>query len=148
MAATSELTPSRIVRWAMGAATIVSAVVGYAVHDARFYVASGAFGTIWTAWDLFMDFVVGPATELLGELLGQGGGGGASDMRPTLDDTIRLLEHHLERGASPSVEIEAAIRLAEIYRTVKHDPERARDVIARVRARHPSAQALASLPEG
>ncbi len=42
--------------------------------------------------------------------------------RPTLDDTIRLLESHLSQGASRSVEIQAAIRLEEIYRTVKQDP--------------------------
>jgi hypothetical protein len=40
------------------------------------------------------------------------------------------------------VQIQSALRLAEIYRLTRQDPERARDVIARVRARWPDAPEL------
>ena len=54
----------------------------------------------------------------------------------------QFLEGHLERGASPRVEINAAIRLEEIYRTVKQDPERARRVVDLVLERYPTAPKL------
>ena len=68
--------------------------------------------------------------------------------RPSLDDLIRLLESHLEQGASRQVDINSAIRLEEIYRTVKQDPEKARAVIAKVRERYPDAPELERFGEG
>ncbi len=62
--------------------------------------------------------------------------------RLSLDDTIRLLEGHIERGASRRVEINSAIRLEEIYRMVKKDPAAAGRVIERVRERYPDAVKL------
>jgi hypothetical protein len=71
--------------------------------------------------------------------LTEGTGGDPVNMRPTLDDTIRLLESHLAGAAHPRVRIQAAIRLEEIYRTVKKDPDRARSVRERARALFPDA---------
>jgi len=61
---------------------------------------------------------------------------------PTLDDTIRLLEHHLQPGVARSVVVQSAIRLEEIYRTVQGDSVKARDVIARARLLVPGAEEL------
>ena len=69
-----------------------------------------------------------------------GVGPSATPHRPTLDDTIRLRESHLSQGASRSVEIQAAIRLEEIYRTVKQDPAWARGMVRRVSARYPDGR--------
>ncbi len=68
--------------------------------------------------------------------------------RLSLDELIRLLDSHLEQGASRQVDVNAAIRLEEIYRMVKKDPERARAVIAKVRERYPDAPELKRFDEG
>jgi hypothetical protein len=67
---------------------------------------------------------------------------GGADPLPTLDDTVRLLEHHLQPGVARSVVVQSAIRLEEIYRTVRQDPGKAREVIARARDLFPEAEEL------
>jgi hypothetical protein len=98
---------------------------------------------IWWGWDLLLEHILLPIGDWLMSVFSGGAltspPGGA---RPTLEDTIRFLEGHLERGASPRVEINAAIRLEEIYRTVKKDPERARRVVDLVLERYPNAPKL------
>ena len=137
----------KIIRSAFGFATIVFAVTGFLVgSDPRWFAASGAMGVIWTLWDLVYDHVIHP----FGDWLARAGAGDvgllrSSQLRPTLEDTIRLLESHLEKGASPEVQIQAAIRLEEIYRTIKKDPVQAAEVMARVRARYPEAPGLERL---
>lgn len=133
-----------IVRAVFGLATIVFAVIGFLLgSDPRWFAASGAFGLIWTLWGWAHDHVLSP----FGEWLARAGVGDVGQMkvgglRPTLDDTIRLLESHLAGRASREVQIHAAIRLEEIYRTVKKDPARAAEVMAQVRALYPEAPEL------
>ncbi|HEX9730184.1 MAG TPA: hypothetical protein VGA37_16945 [Gemmatimonadales bacterium] len=137
--------PGRIVRVAFAVATILFAVAGYLAHDARLYVASGAFAVLWTLWDLVWDHVVAPFGEWVAVTLLQGGADGPPpNTRPTLEDTIRLLESHLASDeTAPHVKIQAAIRLEEIYRTVKKRPDRASDVVRRISQRFPDAAELA-----
>ncbi len=134
----------RIGRVVFGTATVFFAFFGLLVSDdARWLVAAGAFGIIWGAWDLLLEHVVVPLGDWASHIFVSGTGSGPPpNIRPTLDDTIRLLESHLEQRASRRVEINAAIRLEEIYRTVKKDPSKAQSVIDRVRQRYPHAPEL------
>ena len=136
-----------IVRAAFGFATIVFAVIGFLLgSDPRWFAASGAFGLIWTLWGWAHDHILSP----FGEWLARAGAGDVGQLkvgglRPTLDDTIRLLESHLAGGASRHVQIHAAIRLEEIYRTIKKDRVRAAEVMSRVRTLYPDAPELERL---
>jgi hypothetical protein len=134
--------PVAVVRSLLAVAAVGFGGVGLIGGDERLLVAAGAFGIIWTIWDLMWERVLGPATDWLTRALTEGVSGPPVDTRPTLDDTIRLLESHLARDTARSVQIQAAVRLEEIYRTVKKDPERAREVIQRVRERYPDAEEL------
>jgi hypothetical protein len=133
-----------VIRVALAAAAITFGILGLALPDARLLAASAAFGILWTVWDFLWDRVFGPTADWITRVLTEGVSGEPPvDTRPTLDDTIRLLESHLAHDAARSVKIQAAIRLEEIYRTVRKDPDRARDVIARIRAMFPDAPELA-----
>ncbi|MBI4420793.1 MAG: hypothetical protein HY560_08205, partial [Gemmatimonadetes bacterium] len=136
--------PGAVVRGFMAAGTVVFALVGLLRGDGRWYAASGAFGVMWWGWDFLMAQVFDPLGEWFSRLWTGGAGGGrqAANLRPTLDDTIRLLERHLRPGVARSVVVQAAIRLEEIYRTIKNDPARAREVIVRARALVPDAAEL------
>jgi hypothetical protein len=136
--------PGAVVRSLLGGATVVSLVFGWWLGgDARILALSSALGTVWLAWDLLTDYVIGPVAGFLGQVLsGQVGVQPSDATRPSLEDTIRLLENHIDHHASRHVQVNAALRLAEIYRTVKHDPERAHQVVERVRARFPDATEL------
>ena len=134
----SAVTPGAIGRFAFGAATLAAAVLGFAV-DARWFAASGAFGGIWWAWDLLGQNVIGPAGRLFTAAIT-----GTSDVEDapdlTVDDTIRLLEDHLSADGVPRhVQIQSALRLAEIYRLNRKDEAKAAEVIARVKAKWPDA---------
>lgn len=137
------VTSSRVVRSVLGVATFLMLGVAVLVGDARVYAAAAVFGTVWWLWDLLVDYVFEPLGEWATQhVLGGGLGGADSDLRPDLDELIRLLETHLRHGASRQVDLNAAIRLEEIYRLVKKDPERARRVIELVRSRYPDAPEL------
>lgn len=140
----SPISVSRVLRIVFGAATIFSGLSGLVFReDTRWFVAAGVFGILWLSWDLLVEHVLEPFGEWAAHIFVSGAGDGPPpNIRPSLDDTIRLLESHLDHRASRQVEINAAIRLEEIYRTVKKDPERAREVIERVRERYPDATEL------
>jgi hypothetical protein len=142
-----EISASRIVRAAIATAAVVFLALAIVVRsDPRLFAAAAAFGTLWWLWDIVEEHAIRPFGEwVVQTLIGGGVGMPPANTRPTLDDTIRLLESHLEHGASRQVEINAAIRLEEIYRTVKKDPERARAVLKRVRRRYPDSVELARL---
>ena len=92
---------------------------------------------------MVMDYVFHPLGHwMMGIFMGGVNPEPFTQNRLSLDDTIRLLENHIERGASRRVEINSAIRLEEIYRTVKNDSAAARRVIKRVRERYPDAPKL------
>jgi hypothetical protein len=144
-----ELSASRVVRVVLGTATVALLVLAVAVgREPRLFAAAAIFGTVWWSWDLLMKHVFEPLADwMLGTVVGSGLGPSDPTLRPTLDELIVLLERHLERPTSQKVDINAAIRLEEIYRTVRPDPAAARRVIATVRARYPGAPELARFAE-
>lgn len=134
--------PDAIVRAAFATATVIFGGIGLLVRDARLLVASGIFGILWTLWDVLWGRWIEPASTWAFRVLTEGAGGPPPNIRPTLDDTIRLLESHLAGDASRHVQIQAALRLEEIYRAIRKDPDRAAEVLARARARFPDAEEL------
>jgi hypothetical protein len=136
--------PAAIVRAVLAVAAVAFGLLGLLSRDPRVLAAAGALAIMWTAWELLWDRVLGPAADWVAHLFTEDAGGPPADVRPTLDDTIRLLESHLARDAARSVHLQAAIRLEEIYRTIRKDPARAREVIERVRRRYPDAEELRS----
>lgn len=139
-----DAAPSRIGRFTFAAATLISVLLGLTV-DRRWLAASAAFGTLWWLWDLVWDDVLGPfgawCTALLTGSLGVQDGPAL-----TTDDTIRLLEDHLQGDGVPRhVQIQSAIRLEELYRLAKKDPDRAADVIRKARGRWPDSPELEAL---
>ena len=138
------LSIAKVVRRIFGTATIAFAGVGFLVgEDPRWFLASGFCGIVWWSWDLLLEHVLVPVGDWVSEqLIGGGLTGSSAGMRPTMEETITLLEGHLRRGASRKVDLNAAIRLEEIYRTVKKDPGRAREVIRIVKERYPDAPEL------
>ena len=123
-------------------------MVGGLFGDPRLFAASGVFGTIWWLWDLAWDNVIGPfAGFLTGTLTGSISVETPPDL--TVDDTIRLLEHHLTSDGVPRhVQIQSALRLAEMYRHNRHDPARAEAVIRQVKEKWPDAKELAVFERG
>jgi hypothetical protein len=135
---------------AFGTATVALLVVAIGVRgEPRLFAAAAACGTVWWAWDLLALHVFGPVGEWVEDII-LGGGVGASDAstRLSLDEVVTLLERHLERPTSRKVDLNAAIRLEEIYRTVKKDPAAARRVVQIVRERYPDAPELARFASG
>jgi hypothetical protein len=136
------LNPGVVIRAVFAAGTVLFLLLGLLLRSARLLGAGGALGVIWTVWDVLWDRVLGPGGGWAARVLTEGVGETPAATRPTLDDTIRLLESHLAHGADRHVEIQAAIRLEEIYRTIRKDPERARDVLAAIRRKYPDAEEL------
>jgi len=134
--------PSTVGRLMLGMATVFTAVLGLA-GDARWFAASGALGTAWWAWDwLFANLIAPAGTWFFGMLTGETSVEDPPDL--SLDDTIRLLEDHLKSdGVTRHVQIQSALRLAEIYRLNRHDAAKADEVIRRVAERWPDAPELA-----
>ncbi len=150
MRRTSDIRVSTAVRALFGTACIATLFVAVLVQDdPRWYAISGGLGLIWWAWDLLLEHVLLPVGYWLFDMFTGGPEDPrASQDRLTLDDTIRLLENHLARPTSRKVDINSAIRLEEIYRTVKQDPESARRVIETVLERYPDARELGRYREG
>ena len=141
MSQTSFGSPSAVGRRLLGGATVVTALLGLGA-DPRWLAASGAFGLLWWAWDFLWGNVLGPLGGWFTDMLA---GTAEVEEGPDLsaDDTIRLLERHLTDGAAPRhVQIQAALRLAEMYRLNRHDEAKAREVIETVRTRFPDAPEL------
>jgi hypothetical protein len=133
------------VRTLFGTATVALLIVAFGVgREPRLFAAAAACGTIWWTWDILAIHVFTPLGEWIADVI-LGGGVGASDAstRPSLDEVVAMLERHLERPTSRKLDINAAIRLEEIYRTVKKDPVAAQRVVALVRKRYPDAPELA-----
>jgi hypothetical protein len=125
-------------------ATIVLLVFAFGVRSSlELWAIAAAVGTAWWASDLLTQYVYRPFGNWMMDVFMSGGVGvDDSASRPKLDDLIRLLENHIARGTSQKVDINAAIRLEEIYRTVKKDPARAQAVMEIVRTRYPNAPEL------
>ena len=125
--------PGAVVRWALGAATVVFLVAGLLGKSRGALAASGAFGTMWWAWDLLSENVFTPLGNWLSGLLSGDVLAGDDSDPLTLEETCELLEHRLRPGVAPHIVIQAAQRLEEIYRMDRHDPAKASAVIARAR---------------
>jgi len=138
--------PSAVGRRALAIATVLSVILGVA-GDARWFGASAALGTAWWAWDYLWANVIGPLGDwFTGMLTGTVSVEEPPDL--SLDDTVRLLESHLAATDTPQhVQIQSALRLAEIYQINRKDPAKAREVIERVRARWPDAPQLRRFTE-
>jgi len=138
----SSTSPSAAGRMLLGTATIVTALLGLA-GDARWFAMSGALGVAWWAWDWLFENVVGPLGSLFtGALTGTAEVEEPPDL--SLDDTVRLLEDNLAAdGVTRHVQLQSALRLAEIYRLNRHDEAKAQAVIQKVRERFPDAPELA-----
>ena len=141
MSSHDPVSASKVVRGVFATGTVVFFVVGLMIrNDPRWFAAAGTLGLVWWAWDILLEHVFLPLGDwFLGLLSGSGASEPLDNLRPTIDDTIRLLESHIEHRASEQVCVNAAIRLEEIYRTVKKDPARARQVVRSVRERYPDA---------
>ncbi len=142
----SAISASAVGRVAFGAATIGSALLG--LLDARWFAASAAFGGVWWAWDALCDNVFAPLGRLFSSAIA-GSSGVEEPPQLTVDDTVRLLESHLAADAVPRhVQIQSALRLAEIYRLNKKDPARADEVLRRIRQRWPDSPELERFERG
>jgi hypothetical protein len=133
MSGQGNFQPGAIVRWALGAATLTFLVAGLLAKSPSALVASGAFGTMWWAWDLINDNVFRPLADWMSRMLSGDVLAGDDSDPLSLDETAELLKHRLKPGVAPHIVIQAALRLEEIYRIDKHDPGKARAVIARAR---------------
>ncbi len=141
MSSHDRVTASNVVRSVFAIGTVTFFVVGLVIRDdPRWFAAAGTLGAMWWAWDILVDHVFVPLSDwFFGLLTGLSVGEPMNELRPTIEDTIRLLENHLKHGASEQVSVNAAIRLEEIYRSLKKDPARARRVIETVKERFPDA---------
>jgi hypothetical protein len=137
-----SISPGAVGRVAFGAATILAAILGL-LSDPHWFAASGAFGAVWWGWDGLCDSVFAPIGHVLAAAI-TGSGGVEEPPDLTVDDTVRLLESHLAGDAVPRhVQIQSALRLAEMYRLNRRDEAKAQDVIRRVKERWPGAPELA-----
>jgi hypothetical protein len=142
----AEPTASSIVRTSLAIATWGSLALSLGLRDVRFLVAGGVFGTLWWIADAVLDYLLIPLSQFIIGMLEGDVDLPLPETRPTIEDTIRLLEHHIEGNASRNVQIQSAIRLADLYRVADGDVTRSRDVIDRVRARFPDADELKTIP--
>ena len=136
-----DAAPSKIGRFAFGAATLLSALLGLTV-DERWFAASASFGALWWLWDSVWDYLLGPLGDWFGGLI-TGTFGEEDAPGLTADDTIRMLEDHLHGDGVPRhVQIQSALRLEELYRLARKDPAKADAVIRMARDRWPDAPEL------
>jgi len=139
MSSDGWIRPEAVVRAVFGTATIVFGGLGLLLREGRLLAAAGICGVLWTLWDVFWDRLIAPGSTWAFRTFTEGAGGPPPNVRPTLDDTIRLLEGHLEGNANRHVKIQAAIRLEEIYRTIRKEPVRAAQTARRIQALYPDA---------
>jgi len=138
------LSPGRVVRGFAAGATAVFAVAALVSGEPKAWATCSAFALMWAGWGFLDEHVFGPVGDWVSRLWSgeTGPGGKAGDLLPTLDDTIRLLERHVQPGVARSVVVQSAMRLEEIYRTVRGDLGKTREVIARARWLFPYALEL------
>ncbi len=102
--------------------------------------------SLWGAYG-FLDALAGGVVEPLGRFFQtQLAGGDMPDAtRITIEQETALLERLLDADPPPSAHRAAlaGIRLAEIYRTHEHAPDKADALLARLTARYPHAPELA-----
>lgn len=136
--------PSLVVRRVFATLAIGFGAAGLTVlrGDPKVLAAAGAFGLMWTGWDLLVDHIVTPLLELASHIGHGAAMGGPVNTRPTLDETIRYLHGHIDGDASPAVKLQAGLRLEEIYRLVKKDEAKGRKVLEDMLLRFPDEALL------
>ncbi len=138
-----QISVSHVVRAVFGTATLGFLALGFILDSGQLFAISGVCGIIWWIWDLLVDYVFVPGGDWLVRMLtGQEGEPAQAGLRPSLEETVGFLESYIEHGASRRVELNSAIRLEEIYRTVKKDSHAAGRVILRMREKYPNAPEL------
>ncbi len=133
--------PGIVGRRFLAGATVLAAIGGIA-GDSKWLGAAAALGTAWWGWDFLCDNVFGPLGRLLTAMIT---GTSLIEQGPDLsvDDRIRLLENNLAGdGVTRHVQIQSALRLAEIYQLTRKDPAKAREVIERAKEKWPDAPEL------
>lgn len=131
-----------IVRAGLGAATVLFAVIGTVLGgDLRWYGASGLVGTMWWLWDFLSERVFQPLGASLARLFFEGGDL-PSSRASSAEDIIQRLEARLDQVISRESDVQAALRLADLYRVVRDDDLRARAVVEMMKARYPDSPEL------
>ena len=141
-----EVPPSQLIRHAFAACAIFFGVMAtfFARGNAQIIAAAAAFGVIWTAWDLIMAWVVNPFLDLVRDVGSEASGAGDTDgRRPTLDETIGFLERNIANPTARHLDIQSALRLEEIYRVAKKEPDKGRRVVEQMLERYPDEAILA-----
>ena len=97
MSSHDPVSASKVVRAVFATGTVVFFAVGLFVRDdPRWFAAAGTLGLVWWAWDILLEHLFLPLGDwFFGLLTGQHVGEPMDELRPTIDDTIRLLESHI-----------------------------------------------------
>jgi hypothetical protein len=136
-----DASPGTVIKVALGGGSLFFAAAAWlADRDAGLWAASGLLGALW-AWVTFFVHDIG---QPLGRWM-RSWYYGSVDETPglSLDDNIRLLESRLADPNTPRrLQIRSAMRLEEIYRLNRNDPQRAREMIGLIRQRFPDAREL------
>lgn len=131
-----------IIRTGLGLATVAFAIIGTLVgQDLRWYAASGLTGTMWWLWDFLSERIFQPMGHAFARMFFEGGDLPAPPRRNPLE-TIQRLERRLEQPVSRDSDIQAALRLADLYRVINDDDVRAVALIEMMRVRYPDSVEL------
>jgi hypothetical protein len=134
--------PAAILQIVFAGGTVLFAVAGFfADEGTKLFAASGACGVLWWGWDLLVGHVLTPI-EYWMEDMTVGGALRYEAHNWSLDDRVAMLEDRIVNGQTMRLQIQAAIRLEEIYRLQKKNEQRAREVIEVMKARYPDAPEL------
>ncbi len=142
--ASMEPTAHGVIRAFLGIATWGSLALALLTKDLRWFVASGAFGTTWWTLDMLIKWLLAPLGDFFARFFRGDLDLPPANIRPTADETVRFLEHHIEQNAGREVQIQAALRLADIYRALYRDGDRARAMLELVKSRFPDAEETSS----
>lgn len=139
----AEPHPAAVLRAVFAGGTVVFAVAGFfADAGGKLFAASGACGILWWGWDLLVEYLLVPLEYWMEDVMAGGGTLEYHSEDWSLDDRIARLEDRMAHGRSRRLQIQAGIRLAEIYRLQRKNEQRAREVIEAIRARYPDAPEL------
>ncbi len=136
-----------IFRSTLALSTWGSLGIGAWTGDVRWFVASGAFGTLWWTADSLVEWAIRPLVDLLGQVIQGSVRTSSSQVGPSLEDTVSRLEAHIDNNAARAVQIQAALKLSDIYRAVYKDAVRAQAILALARTRFPDAPELPAPPD-
>ena len=135
-----------MVRIILGAASWGALGIALWTKDLRWAAASCGFGTFWWFSDFFGSRIFRPFGGLVLQVFRGGPGRPVLDQR-TIHDAMSELEIQvLDQATSREVQIQAALRLSDLYRVINQDEVRAEAVMNLVRGRFPDAVELTKIP--